>query len=200
MAARHVGHLRRMHEHAAHLGGLVGAAHPALDAGVGAPAGRETGHDGRQVARAEAHQRIVRIQGGDHDLADFPVGHGLAGAGADDFDNDVLAQHQPLAGGRFKGHHAEIGAAVCLVALDAARGEPVAQGRRERLAGHQRAAQRIQLHAQFVGLFQDDLEEAGRTRVAGGREVLDGAHLLLGLPGTAGEDGAAHGMRRGFHH
>ena len=43
-------------------------------------------------------------------------------------------------------------------------------------------------------------QEAGRAGIAAGRQVGDGAHLLLGLTGAAGKDGAAHGVRGGFHH
>jgi hypothetical protein len=39
------------HEHALDLGGLVGAAHPALDAHIGAAAGAGAGQGGREVAK-----------------------------------------------------------------------------------------------------------------------------------------------------
>ena len=55
-------HLRRMHEHALDLRRLVGAAHPALDAHVGAAARRRAGQQRRQVAGAEADQRIVGVE------------------------------------------------------------------------------------------------------------------------------------------
>ena len=51
--------LRRMHEHALDLGGLVGAAHPAGDAHVGAPARRASRHQHREVAGGEPDHRII---------------------------------------------------------------------------------------------------------------------------------------------
>jgi hypothetical protein len=52
----------RVHEHAAHLGGLVGAAQPALDALVGAAGGAGAREHGREVAGAEADQRVVGVE------------------------------------------------------------------------------------------------------------------------------------------
>ena len=46
-ALDHLGHLTRVHKHATHLGGLVGAAQPALDAHVGAACGAAARQDGR---------------------------------------------------------------------------------------------------------------------------------------------------------
>src|SRR5690606_27575371 len=50
-----VGHLARVHEHATHLGGLVGAAHPALDARCRPPGGAGAGQHRREVTGAEAN-------------------------------------------------------------------------------------------------------------------------------------------------
>src|SRR5574337_1226266 len=60
----------------------VGAAEPTLDALVGSPAGAVAGEHGAQVARAEADQRVVRVQGGDHHFADLAIGERVAGARA----------------------------------------------------------------------------------------------------------------------
>ena len=57
MTRHHLRDLARVHEHAPDLGGLVGPAHPALDADVGAARGRARQHR-REVAGAEADQRI----------------------------------------------------------------------------------------------------------------------------------------------
>ena len=62
MAAHDLAHLPRRDEHGAHLGALVGAAHPALDAHVGAAAGARAGQHRRQIAGAEADQRIVLVE------------------------------------------------------------------------------------------------------------------------------------------
>jgi hypothetical protein len=99
VAAHDLGHLARVHEHAAHLGGLVGAAQPALDAHVGAAGRAGAGQHGRQVAGAEADQRVVGLQHGDDHLADLAVGHRVAGAGAHDLDDHALVEHQPSRAG-----------------------------------------------------------------------------------------------------
>src|SRR5882724_7542754 len=81
------GHLRRLHEHALHLGGLVGTAHPAADARVGAAAGADPRQHRGQVPGAEADQRIIRIEAGDDDLTDFAFRYGLARARTHDLED-----------------------------------------------------------------------------------------------------------------
>jgi hypothetical protein len=70
------GDLARVHEHAAHLGGLVGAPHPALDARVGAARWGRAGQHGRQVAGAKADERVVGVERGDHQFPTSPSGTG----------------------------------------------------------------------------------------------------------------------------
>ena len=59
VAARHLGHLAGVHEHAAHLGGLVGAAQPALDAGVAAPVRAAPGSTAERSPVPKAHHGVV---------------------------------------------------------------------------------------------------------------------------------------------
>ncbi|MNT56503.1 hypothetical protein D3C72_1938070 [compost metagenome] len=116
-----------MHKHAPHLGRLVGSAHPALDARVGAARGAGAGQHGRQVARAKADQRVVGVERGHHQLAHLALGHGVARAGAHDLDDHAFVQHQALAGRGFVSDQAQIGRGVALVTRNAALGKPVAQ-------------------------------------------------------------------------
>src|SRR6267143_651519 len=82
-----LGHLRRLHEHALNLRGLVGAAHPAADARVGAATGADAGQYRGQVPGAEADQRVVRIEAGNDHLADFAFRYGLARAWTHDLED-----------------------------------------------------------------------------------------------------------------
>src|SRR5262245_6924823 len=92
-----LGHLDGVDEHALHLSRLVSAAHPALDAHVRATAGARARKNRGQVPRREADQRIVRIEGRHDDLADFTLADRIAGAGADDLDQDTLVDDHALA-------------------------------------------------------------------------------------------------------
>ena len=96
MALGDLGDLLGMHEHALDLGRLVGAAEPALDAHVGAPARARAGQHGRQVAGRQPDHRIVAVERGDDDLADLAVGHGIAGAGPHDLQDHALVDDHAL--------------------------------------------------------------------------------------------------------
>ena len=194
-------HLLGMHEEAAHLGGLVGAAHPALDAHVRAPAGARARQHRRQVAGGEAHQRIVVVERGDDDLAHLALGHRVAGAGAHDLDDQLLVHHQPFARRGLVGDDAEVGGAVGLVGVDAAR----RAGTRAPAAGTPRRKRsapldRARSHAQLVALLQDQLEERRRADVARRLQVGDHARLHLGLPDAAGNHRAAEVVQPGLEH
>ena len=63
----------------------------------------------------------MRVERGDDDLADIALGHGLAGAGPHDFQDQVLVDDHAFARRRFKGDHAEVGGAERLIGIDAAR-------------------------------------------------------------------------------
>src|SRR3546814_4542757 len=90
----------------------------------------------RQIARAETHQRIIRLQGCDDDLAHLAGRHGLASAWTHDFDNDVFVDDQPFARLGLKGHHAKVSTAIGLIRSDAPIAQPVLQGRRKRSEEH----------------------------------------------------------------
>ena len=109
------------HEHALDLGGLVGAAHPALDAHIGPAAGARAGQGGGEVAERQPDPGVIGVERGDHDLADIALGDGIAGAGPDDFQDQVLVDDHALARLRLERDQAEVGGAERLVGLDAAR-------------------------------------------------------------------------------
>ena len=98
------------------------------------------------------------------------------------------------------GDEAEIGGAVGLDRGDAVAGDLVAQGRRKGLGRDQRALQRREVGAELAALVEDDAQERGRADISRRLEVDDRLHLLLGLAGAAGDDGAAERVRAGLHH
>ena len=139
MALADLRHLAGMHEHALHFRGLVGAAHPALDPHIAAPARRATLHRRREVAGREPDHRIVRIERGDDDLADLALRDRIAGAGPHDLDQQGLVDDHPLFRFALVGDDAEIGGGVALQHRDPARGQFLPQRGRQRRARHQPA-------------------------------------------------------------
>ena len=200
MAADDVVDLRGMHEHAAHLGGLIGPAQPALDPHVGAAAGAHAGEHCRQIAGGEPDQRVLGIEHGHQHLADLALRHRLSGPGTDDLDDHALVHHQAFARLGLVGDQSQIGSAVALVELDAARLQPLAQRCRQRLAGDQPLAQAADVLAQFVGLLQDDVEEGRCAGVADRTQIGDRPHLQLGLADSGREHRAAQRLGAGFEH
>ena len=195
-----VGDLPGVYKHAAYFGGLVGSAHPALDARVAAPAGTGPGQDGRQVASAKSDQRVIGVECGHHHLTDLALRHRIAGAWPHDLQDHALLQHQPLPRFGLISDQAQIGSGIALVAGNAAFGQPVTQRRGKGLARHQCALQAGQcdLH---VGCFLDnDFQKTRRAYVAGRRQFGHGLNLLLGLTGATGKHSAAQRVCAGFHH
>ena len=60
------------------------------------PVGQRARQHRRQVAGAEADQRVVGVQRGHDHLADLAVGHRVAGAGAHDLDDHAFVEHAGL--------------------------------------------------------------------------------------------------------
>ena len=53
-------------------------------------------HGGRQVAKGEADEGMVRVERGDDDFADLAIRHRIARAGSHDLDDQVLVDdHDP---------------------------------------------------------------------------------------------------------
>src|SRR5439155_2319437 len=71
-----LGDLRWLHEHSLHLRGLVGAAHPAADARIGAAAGTLSKQDRGKIAGAETYQGIIGVESRDDHFPDLAFGHG----------------------------------------------------------------------------------------------------------------------------
>jgi hypothetical protein len=65
--------LLERHEHAFDLGCLIGAAHPALDPHIGAPAATLAGH------KREVNPAMMEVKRGHDDLADIGIDDGIAG-------------------------------------------------------------------------------------------------------------------------
>ena len=62
---------------------------------------------------------MIGVERGDHDLAHVAFRHRFAGAGPDDFQDQVLIDDHAFAGLGFKGNQAEIGGAERLIRIDA---------------------------------------------------------------------------------
>ncbi|MNT14120.1 hypothetical protein D3C72_1491130 [compost metagenome] len=162
VAARDFMHLRWMHEHGAHLGGLIGASHPAFDARIRAPARRLRRIDqhGRQIARGKADQRIVGIEDGDDDFAHFTRRDGNAAARVDDFQQHVLVDHHArielAIARRFIGDAADIGRGIGLEHVrHAVRGKPAAQGFGQGFGAHHGLGDAADVGAHFARFFDD---------------------------------------------
>mmetsp|Transcript_1047 Transcript_1047/g.2754 ORF Transcript_1047/g.2754 Transcript_1047/m.2754 type:complete len:443 (+) Transcript_1047:656-1984(+) len=189
-----------MHEHAAHLGRLVGPAQPAAQPLVGAAAGAGARQHRGEVAGGEADQRIAGRQRRHHDFAHLALGHRLAAAGAHDLDDDALVHHQALARCGLVGDQAQVGRRIALVGIDAALGKPGHQRRRAGLAADQGALQIGQRPASLGRLLQQDAQQAGRARIGLGLQVQQGLQLQLGIADPAGKAGRPEGAQAGFHH
>ena len=200
MALQHRRHLFWMDEHALDLRGLVGTAQPAANARVGAAAGRHARQDRGKVAGTEADQRIVGIETGDHDFADFAVGQHLARAGAHDFENQFFFEHQAFMACGFVGDHAEVGAGVGLVGVDAALGTRLLLRREKGFAGHHGFLQARHIGFQFIGLVEDDLQETRRANITRRPKIGDGLYLHFSLADAGRKDRAAELARRAVDH
>ena len=192
-------HLAGMHEHAPHLGGLIGTTHPAFDALIGAPRGAVARQDGGEVAGAKTDEGVVGVQGGHHQLAHLAFGHGVTSARAHDFHDHALVQDQAFAGRGFVGDEANVGRGIALVSVHALGDEPVAQRRRASLATDQGLAQTGQGHAGFSSLLQNDFQKTGCAAITCGLQVQHGLQLLLGLPRATWKHAAPQSMRTAFH-
>ena len=200
MAPPDLGHLLRAHEHALDLRGLIGAAHPALDAQVGAPARARAGQRRREVAEREADLRVMRIEVRDHDLADIALGDRVAGARPHDLDDQVLVDDHAGARPGLIGDDADIGGRVGLVGVDAARGDVLLEGFREGGAGDQRLPDAGGIAAGFRCGIEEDLEEVRRAAIGDRPEGGDHLELLLGLAGPGRDDDAAERPGARIHH
>ena len=199
VAAQHIGDLAGVNEHAPHLGSLVGASHPALDAHIAASRGALAGQHGAEVAGAKADQRVVGVERGDHHLAHFTVGQRVAGARTNDLDDHPFVDHQALARRCLVGHHADVSGGIDLKALHATLGQPDAQRRRKGLAADQGLLQAGQAQSGLGRLLKQDAQKAGRARVGVGLQMLHGLQLLLGVAHATRKHGAAQGLGAALH-
>ena len=124
------GDLRGMNEDTLDLGRLVGASQPAFDAHVGSATRADAGEYGREVTGGKTDQRIIRIETGDDDFADFAVGHRIARSRTNDFEQNLLFDDQPLFAWRFVGDNAKVCRGIGLTDDNAAVIEQLAHGGR----------------------------------------------------------------------
>jgi hypothetical protein len=154
------------------------------------PVGQRPGAP-RKGRRCRSGSRVVGVERRHDQLADLALGDRIAGARAHDLDDHTLVDDQALARFGLVGHQAEVGGAVARVAVDAAGREPVAQRHGKRFAAERGLLQRGQGDAGFVGLLEQDAQEARRADIGVGPEVGHRLQLQLGLASAAGKDGAA---------
>ena len=192
--------LGRMHEHALHLGGLVGAAEPALDAHIRASAGGGTFQHGGQVAGSEPQQRIVGIEPRDDDLADLAFLHRLVSAGLHDLDADVLVGDEAVHRLAFVGDHTEFGGAIGLQHGDAAFGEFLAKACRQRRAGDQRLGDRTRIDLHVRRAVEQNLEKIRRAAISVGLVRADRVDLLFDIARAGRDDGATERVGATLHH
>ena len=138
---------------------MICPAHPALDAPVGSTRRAVAGKYYRQVPSRETNQRILTIEIGDDDLADFPIGNRFAAARAYDFDNHPFVDDQTLAGGSLVGDHADITGSVKLPHFDLVFFELLLQGRREWFATDDSLTQAPHRLAHILGLIKKNAEK-----------------------------------------
>ena len=205
MAANDFPDLIGGYEHRAHFGTLVGTAHPALDAHVCAAAGTRPFEHRREVSRAETDQRIVLVEGGHHDLADFSRRNRVAGAGTHDLEKQSFLDDHAFIDAAVRGcgfirDQAEVCRGVALQHPDCARLHRFAQGRRQVFGTDDRFFQARNIDFQLVSFVNDQLKERGRADIAGNRQVGDRSDLHLGLPGAGRHHGAAQRDRTAFDH
>ncbi len=127
---------------------------------------------------------MIGIKRGDDDLADLALSNGIAGAGPDDFQDQILADDHALARRGLKGDQPEIGGAERLIGIDAARSYFVLQRLRKRRAGHQRALDRGHIAAGARSRIEQDLEEIGGSAITDRAIGLDQLELRVGVAGA----------------
>src|SRR5690625_2575783 len=88
---RNLRQLLRPHEHALDLGCLVRAPHPSGDTRAAITRRRQRL---REVTRGEAKQRIVAIEAGYDDLADFSFSQGVARAWTHDLEQEAVIDRE----------------------------------------------------------------------------------------------------------
>ena len=184
-----------MHEHAFDFHRLIGAAHPALDALVRAPARALPRHERRKIASGEADQRISLVERGHHYLAHLAFGRRLAAARADDLDNRVLVDDHAFHGRALVGDAAQIGSPVGLQHGDAARAVFLAQAGEQRAARDQRFLDRGGIAPKLAGLVEDRFQIIRRARIARRLQVGDGLNLHFGVAWPGRKHGKPQGAR-----
>ena len=179
---------------------MVGAAQPAFDAAVGAPARAWPRHERRQIAGGETQQRVVGVQRRDHDFADFAGRDRRAAAGPDDFQINAFVDDEARVGNALVRDQPQVGGGVRLQRGDSARREITAGRGRQRLAGHQRLVDAGHIGGALGGFFQDNFQERRCAEITVRAQVGDGLHLQFGLARSRGNHRAAERVAAGIAH
>ena len=80
-----------------------------------------------KIAGAEPDHRIIRVEGGHDNLSHLAIGHGIAGAGTDNFDNHAFIHNHAFASLAFISDHAKLGRCIALQDGDPAATEFLAK-------------------------------------------------------------------------
>ena len=148
-----------MDKHAFDLCRLVSPAHPSPEPHVGASAGAASGKDSRQVTGCKADQRVFGDKGCHHNFTDLAIGNQIAGAWANNFDQQPFVDNQPFAGRRFVSNIADIRTGIHLTTNHTHVFKVFAQAREKGFTANQPFGQRGNVFAHFLGFLQNDLEK-----------------------------------------
>src|SRR5262249_2770672 len=156
----------RMHEHALDLRGLIGAAHPARKAYIGAAARRGAEQDRGEVPGCEPDHGVVLIERSDHDFADLTDGYGIAGARPHDLNQQPLVDDHAVARLALVGDDAEVRGRVALAYGNSAASQLLAQRSRQSRAGDEPALERGDILAGLGGGIEQYFQKIGRADVS----------------------------------
>ena len=186
-----------MEEHALHLHQLIAASQPAPELGGAAAAGAGPVIHRREVARAEADERIGPVEEGDNNLAHLAGPQGLAGLGIGDLDDGPAGQVHAALRVALVGQAAAVGGAEALADGGPEEGlhrgpQRVGQGLRSG-EGHLQAEVLGGVQALLLGPLADLEEERGHPHKPGDAEVAEDLNLNFPVAHARGYQWAAQG-------
>ena len=167
------------------------------------PVGQGPGQHRRQVAGAEADQRVVAVEASSRrPRRPRPRATGSPVPGPHDLDDHALVEHQALARRGLVGDEAEVGGAVALVGVDAARARASraapAETPRRRPSAFFSDGSATPSSSAFSSDAASGSSACRCSRRAAGRPSPGPACSVWPVP--AGKDGAADRVRAGLHH
>ena len=187
-------HLAGVYKHAANFHRLVSPTHPSLDAGVGAAGGAVARQKCRQIACTETNQWVVRVERGDDQFAHFALGHRVARARANNFNDHAFVNDKAFSGLSFIGNQAQVSRGIALVDCHAARCKPVTQAGRKRFAADQAFLHAADVAAGFLCFFNQNPQKTWGACIAIWPQFANCLQLLLGLANTRWKHRATYRM------